>query len=104
MGSCLKINAEVEATIAPTAIPHPAIWIRFSRVRSRSAWSICIKPRDEEIDLSDRPEITPEMFANAVVRRGEPKPKMKIDVTLPIDSDFLEWFKSQYRGDRLLKE
>ncbi len=38
------------------------------------------------------------MFAKAVVRRGLPATKAKTQVTLPIDSDVLEWFKSQGRG------
>jgi uncharacterized protein (DUF4415 family) len=50
---------------------------------------------DEDIDLSDCPEVTPEMFAKAVVRRGSPA---KAQVTLRIDSDVLEWFKAQGRG------
>jgi uncharacterized protein (DUF4415 family) len=54
--------------------------------------------RDEEIDLSDCPEVTPEQFAKAVVRRGLPLPKNKEQVTLRIDSDVLQWFKSQGRG------
>ncbi|MCU0510804.1 MAG: BrnA antitoxin family protein [Anaerolineae bacterium] len=50
--------------------------------------------RDEDIDLSDIPEITPEMFARAVVRQGfKPKPT-KAQVTLRIDRDVLEWFRS----------
>jgi hypothetical protein len=32
---------------------------------------------DEDIDLSDCPEITPEMFAKAVVRHGLPVAKAK---------------------------
>lgn len=53
---------------------------------------------DEEIDLSDCPEVTPEMFAQAVVRRGLPAAKAKAQITLRIDSDVLDWFKSQGRG------
>ncbi|WP_253276418.1 BrnA antitoxin family protein [Synechococcus sp. PCC 6312] len=53
---------------------------------------------DEDIDLSDCPEITPEMFAQAIVRRGLPLTKAKAQVTLRIDRDVLEWFKSQGRG------
>ncbi len=45
---------------------------------------------DEEIDLSDCPEITPEMFAKAVVRRGLASSKKKTQVTLRIDNDVLE--------------
>ena len=39
--------------------------------------------QDEDIDLTDVPEITPEMFAKAVVRRGLPPPPSK----LPYKSD-----------------
>jgi uncharacterized protein (DUF4415 family) len=53
---------------------------------------------DEDIDLSDCPEITPEQFAKAVVRQGLPVNKNKAQVTLRIDSDVLDWFKSQGRG------
>ena len=53
---------------------------------------------DEDIDLSDCPEITPEQFAKAVVRQGISKRRKKAQVTLPIDDDVLEWFKSQGRG------
>lgn len=53
---------------------------------------------DEDIDLSDCPEITPEMFAKAVVQHGLPTTKVKTQVTLRIDSDVLDWFKSRGRG------
>ncbi len=53
---------------------------------------------DEAIDLSDSPEITPQMFARAVVRRGlRPAPK-KVQLTLRVDSDVLAWFKAGGRG------
>jgi uncharacterized protein (DUF4415 family) len=53
---------------------------------------------DEDIDLSDCPEITPQMFAKAIVKHGvKPKPP-KSQVTLRIDSDVLEWFKSRGQG------
>ncbi len=54
--------------------------------------------RDEDIDLSDNPEISPEMFARAIVRRGlKPAPR-KSQLTLRLDSDVLDWFKGQGRG------
>lgn len=52
---------------------------------------------DEDIDLSDCPEVTPEQFSKAVVRRGLPTAK-NAQATLRIDSDVLEWFKSQGQG------
>jgi uncharacterized protein (DUF4415 family) len=54
--------------------------------------------RDEDIDLSDIPELTPEMFARAVARRGlKPVPR-KQQVTLRLDADVLEWFRARGRG------
>jgi len=55
------------------------------------------KMKDKDIDLTDAPEITPEMFAKAIVRRGF-KPRTKKQVTLRVDSDVLEWYKKQGRG------
>jgi uncharacterized protein (DUF4415 family) len=54
--------------------------------------------QDEDIDLSDAPEITPDMFAQAVVRHGlKPAPK-KQQITIRVDHDVLEWFRAQGRG------
>lgn len=54
--------------------------------------------QDTEIDLSDAPEITPEMFAKAVVKHGlKPGPAKKL-LTLRVDDDVLAWFRSQGRG------
>ncbi|MBE9215154.1 BrnA antitoxin family protein [Plectonema cf. radiosum LEGE 06105] len=65
---------------------------------SQTDWQRLDTMTDEDIDLSDCPEITPEMFAKSVVRRGLPVANTKTQVTLRIDSDVLEWFKSQGRG------
>jgi uncharacterized protein (DUF4415 family) len=53
---------------------------------------------DDEIDFSDCPEITPEMFATAVVRRGALPITRKTQVTLRVDSDVLGWFRGRGRG------
>lgn len=54
--------------------------------------------KDEDIDMSDSPEIPPEMFARAVARKGlKPIPR-KEQLTLRIDSDVLEWFRKQGQG------
>ena len=45
---------------------------------------------NEDIDLSDCPEIKPEKFAKAVVRRGLPVYKNTAQVTLRINRDVLE--------------
>lgn len=55
--------------------------------------------RDSDIVIDkDAPAWTPEMFARAMVRKGlEPVPKKSL-LSLRIDADVLEWFRSQGRG------
>ena len=53
--------------------------------------------QDEDIDFSDLPEVPPEMFAKAVIKRGL-TPHTKTQLTLRLDSDVLTWFKRQGRG------
>ena len=54
--------------------------------------------KDEDIDFSEIPEITLEMCARGIVRRGlKPIPPKK-QLTLRMDSDVIEWFKKQGRG------
>jgi uncharacterized protein (DUF4415 family) len=50
--------------------------------------------KDEDIDTSDIPEFDASFFANAVIRLPEPK----ASVTLRIDREVLDWFKSQGKG------
>jgi len=66
--------------------------------KSLTDWGRLDALRDEDIDLSDIPEITPDMFARAVVRRGLKPIPSKTQVTLRLDSDVLSWFKTQGRG------
>jgi uncharacterized protein (DUF4415 family) len=54
--------------------------------------------RDEDIDLTDVPEVSPEKFARAVVRRGLKPVERKEQLTLRVDSDVLEWFRKQGQG------
>ena len=65
--------------------------------KSQTDFTRLDKMKDEDIDLSDAPEITPEMFAKSIVRRGL-KPRTKTQLTLRVDSDVLEWYKKQGRG------
>ena len=54
--------------------------------------------KDEDIDFSDLPEATPEMFARGMVRRGLKPVIRKKQLTVRMDSDVIEWFKKQGRG------
>lgn len=66
--------------------------------KSATDWERIDAMKEEEIDLSDSPELTPEMFAKAVVRHGlKPRPK-KVQFTLRVEEDVLTWFRSQGAG------
>ncbi len=65
---------------------------------SATDWERLDAMKDEDIDLSDMPEVTPEMFARAVVRRGLEEPPRKKQVTIRLDSDVLAWFRAQGKG------
>ena len=54
--------------------------------------------RDKDIDFSDIPEITPEIFARAIVRKGLKPVARKSQITLRIDSEVLEWFRARGTG------
>ena len=66
--------------------------------KSRTDWALLDAMSDKDIDLSDSPEIEPELFAKAVVRRGLKPVSRKSQLTLRLDSDVLAWFKGQGRG------
>ena len=54
--------------------------------------------KDEEIDFSDIPKTTPEMWAKGVLRKNFKPVERKSQLTLRLDRDVLDWFKSQGRG------
>lgn len=62
--------------------------------KNQTDWNRVDAMRDEDIDTSDIPEITPEEFARAVVRKGLKPVAGKKQITLRIDEDVLDWFKS----------
>lgn len=61
-------------------------------------WERLEAMEDQDIDLSDIPELTPEMFAKAVVKRGLKDKANKTQLTIRVDRDVLAWFKTQGRG------
>ncbi len=55
--------------------------------KSRTDWKRVDALKDEKIDFSDTQELTPQMFARAVVRRGlKPVPR-KEQLTIRVDSE-----------------
>ena len=65
---------------------------------SQTDWDRVDALKDEDINLSDCPEVTPEMFARAVARVGLKPVESKKQVTLRLDADVLAWFKAQGSG------
>lgn len=54
--------------------------------------------KDEDIDFSELPEIPPEKFALALVRKGLRPILPKSQITLRLDADVLEWFRGKGAG------
>ena len=53
---------------------------------------------DDKIDTSEIPEVTPEQFARAIVRRGLQPIPPKAQPTIGVDREVLDWFRKQGRG------
>ena len=66
--------------------------------KSQTDWERLDSLEEEDIDLSDIPELTPEMFAKAVVKTGLKNKESKSQLTIRGDRDVLAWFKLQGRG------
>lgn len=66
--------------------------------KSRTDWKRVDALKDEDIDTSDVPEVSPEKFARAIVRRGLKPVSRKAQLTLRVDSDVLDWFRKQGQG------
>lgn len=63
--------------------------------KSQTDWARIDAMTDDEIDYSDIPPITDEMWENAVrMKNGKPVPK-KNQENCPIDRDIIEFFKAQ---------
>ena len=66
--------------------------------QSQTNWKKVDAMDDKEIDLSELPEVSPEKFAKAVVRKGLKPVVGKTQITLRLDTDVLNWFKAQGQG------
>ena len=62
---------------------------------SHTNWERIKKLKDEEIDLSEIPEISEEMFSKAVLRLGGRKvPKKKVRINILLDADIVAYYKT----------
>ena len=66
--------------------------------KSQTDWRRVDALKDGDIDLSELPEVSPDLFAQAIVRHGLKPVSPKAQLTLRLDSDVLEWFRKQGRG------
>ena len=66
--------------------------------QSQTNWKKVDALKDKDIDLSELPEVSVEKFAKAIVRKGLKSTPKKTQVTLRIDTEVLEWFKSKGKG------
>ena len=67
---------------------------RDLKTQSLTDWKRIDSMKDEEIDLSDIPELGDSFFKNAELVL----PKPKVVVTLRVDADVMEWFRTKGKG------
>ena len=66
---------------------------------SQTNWEVLNKMEDEDIDLSDIPEVTAEQIARASLRvGGKPVARRKVRVNIYLDADVVDYFKAQAGG------
>ena len=66
---------------------------------SQTDWEALKKMKDEDIDLSDIPEIRAEQVAQATLRvGGKPLSSGKVRVNIYLDAEIVEYFKTQAGG------
>lgn len=66
---------------------------------SQTDWKRINTMKDEDIDLSDIPEITEDQMARARLRLGgKPVPKGKVRVNIFLDANIVAYFKAQAGG------
>lgn len=71
---------------------------KATSTKSKTDWARIDTMTDDDIDYSDAPPITPEMFARAIVQKGLKPVVKKKQITLRIDGDVIDWFKQQGSG------
>lgn len=54
--------------------------------------------KNNKMNISGKPELTPEIFARAIVRRGLKLGPRKGQLSMRVDVDVLDWYRKQGRG------
>ena len=66
---------------------------------SQTDWERIDKMQDEDIDLSDIPQVMEDQIAQATLRiDGKPLPKGKVSINISLDAKTLTYFKAQAGG------
>ena len=71
---------------------------RVTTKKSATEWKRVDSTKDKDIDETDLPEVSPEMFAKGLVRSGLKPSARKQQLTIRVDGDVLEWYKRQGQG------
>jgi uncharacterized protein (DUF4415 family) len=66
--------------------------------KTGSDWKRLSSMEPNDVDTTDIPEISPEQFARAIVRRGLKPSAAKVQLTIRVDRDVLEWYRKKGRG------
>ena len=75
------------------------IYIRCSTAISKTDWDTVEKMEDKDIDISEIPEITTEQMSRAKMRSGgKPVTRGKVRINMYLDSEVVEYFKTQAGG------
>jgi hypothetical protein len=67
---------------------------------SQTNWEKVKNIKDDDIDYSDLPEVSMEMFAKGIVRSGLKPPTQKLQITLRIDEDGLNFTENKVAAIR----
>lgn len=67
---------------------------KSSKKYSKTDWDKVKTQSDVDIDTSDIPVLDPDFFKSAELRM----PAKKSSITVRLDTDVLEWFRSQGKG------
>lgn len=66
---------------------------------SQTDWKTLENMKDEDIDLSEIPEVTAEQMARATLRiGGKPVSRRKVRVNIYLDAEVVAYFKAQAGG------
>ena len=67
-------------------------------MQSKTDWARLLSPEAKAVPTDDHPEANVKLIVRGIVRKGLKPVPSKALVSLRLDQDVLEWFKSQGAG------